>query len=236
MTLNEENVEILLDDLIVRQVNEENENVLEECSNFNDKQCMIRTKTKKKTVTESTRELLREKICSRERRQEKSVLRKLQRCFWDKIKDGPTYVCHYCEQLWYKESVRSIKLCCSSEGAEVNDGQKWGCGTCVKYLKEGNVPLLSRGNNMTMCEVPDELNLHCLEERLVSLRTPFMEIRELPRGGQLSIKGNVVNVPSDVVTTIKTLPVRIEDSQIIPVKFKRKLSYSYVSSVLITCN
>ena len=48
MTLNEENVEILLDDLIVRQVNEEIENVLKECSNFNDKQCMIRIKTKKK--------------------------------------------------------------------------------------------------------------------------------------------------------------------------------------------
>ena len=68
------------------------------------------------------------------------------------------------------------------------------------------------------------MKLHRLEERLVTLRTPFMQLRELPRGGQFSIKGNVVNVPSDVVTTIKTLPMRLEESQIIPVKFKRKVS------------
>ena len=30
------------------------------------------------------------------------------------------------------------------------------------------------------------------------LNVPFMQIRELPRCGQLSIHGNVVNVPADV--------------------------------------
>ena len=42
---------------------------------------------------------------------------------------------------------------------------------------------------------PPELNLHQLEERLIALRIPFMQIRELPRGGQYSLKGNVINVP-----------------------------------------
>ena len=35
---------------------------------------------------------------------------------------------------------------------------------------------------------PQELNLHQLEERLIALRIPFMQIRELPRGGQYSLR------------------------------------------------
>ena len=45
-----------------------------------------------------------------------------------------------------------------------------------------------------------------LEERLISPRSPFMPIAELPRGGRLSIRGNVVNVSSDVNSTVHTLP------------------------------
>ena len=49
---------------------------------------------------------------------------------------------------------------------------------------------------------PNVLSFTSLEERLLSPRTPFMQIRELPRGGQLSIHGNIVNVPSDVNSTV----------------------------------
>ena len=183
-------------------------------------------------ASDSTKKMLREQIRKRQfRKEEESPIRELQHRFWNKIMEGPTYVCFYCEQLWYKESVRWVSLVRFSgntsncEQEEDIDKEGWGCRTCVKYIKEGRVPLLSRDNNMKMHEVPQELKLHRLEERLVALRTPFMQLRELPRGGQFSIKGNVVNVPSDVVTTIKTLPMRLEESQIIPVKFKRKLSY-----------
>lgn len=51
---------------------------------------------------------------------------------------------------------------------------------------------------MSFPKKPAVLDLTPLEERLVSPRIPFMQIRELPRGGQLLIHGNVVNVPSDV--------------------------------------
>ena len=72
---------------------------------------------------------------------------------------------------------------------------------------------------------PDELNLTSLEERLISPRIPFMQIRELPRGGQLSIHGNIVNVPSDVNLTVHCLPRPIGESQTIPIKLKRRLGY-----------
>ena len=45
---------------------------------------------------------------------------------------------------------------------------------------------------------PPELNLHQLEEKLQALRSPFMQITELSRGGQYSLKGNVINVPVDI--------------------------------------
>ena len=54
---------------------------------------------------------------------------------------------------------------------------------------------------------PECLNLRPLEKWLISQRIPFMQIRtEFPRGGQLSIHGNVVNVPVDVNPVVNTLP------------------------------
>ena len=53
-----------------------------------------------------------------------------------------------------------------------------------------------------------------------------MQLRELPRGGQYSLKGNVVNVPVDVSPTVHALPRNISETQTIPIKLKRKLSYT----------
>ena len=54
-----------------------------------------------------------------------------------------------------------------------------------------------------------------------------MQIRELhvPRGGQLSIHGHIVNVPSDVNSTVHCLPRPRSKSQTIPIKLKRRLGY-----------
>ena len=61
------------------------------------------------------------------------------------------------------------------------------------------LPDCSKGNKMGFPVKPQLcLNLTPLEERLICPRIPFMQIHELPRGGQLSIHGNVVNVRADV--------------------------------------
>ena len=54
-----------------------------------------------------------------------------------------------------------------------------------------------------------------------------MQIRELPRGGQLTIHGNIVNVHGDVNSTVQTLPRPISGTQTIPIKLKRRLSYKH---------
>ena len=61
----------------------------------------------------------------------------------------------------------------------------------------------------------------------MSLRIPFMQLREFPRGGQVCIHGNVVNVPADVISVVSVLSRPISESQTIPIKLKRRLRYKH---------
>ena len=84
---------------------------------------------------------------------------------------------------------------------------------------------------MRFPEKHKELELYPLEESLLSLRIPFMQIHQLPRGGQFSIKGNVVNVPVDIQPTINSLPRNIDKSGTIAVNLKKKMQCKKVISV-----
>ena len=127
------------------------------------------------------------------------------------ISVGPEYTCACCDQLWYRSSVTecnaSLYQSCSKEilnlcltGLKSIDNSEWMCGTCHSNLKAGKLPSCAKANKMNFPEKPDVLkDLTPLEERrLILPRIPFMQLRELPSGGQLSIHGNVVNVPADV--------------------------------------
>ena len=159
--------------------------------------------------------------------------------FHQNISVGPEYICTCCDQLWYKSSVTkcnaSLYQPCSREildlcltGLKSIDDTKWICGTCHSNLKAGKLPTCAKANKMSFPEKPDVLkDLTPLEERLISPRIPFMQVRELPSGGQLSIHGNVVNVPADVNSTVSVLPRPINESQTIPIKLKRRLGYKH---------
>ena len=159
--------------------------------------------------------------------------------FHKNISVGPEYICTCCDQLWYKSSVTqcnaSLYESCSREiltlcltGLKSVDNTEWICSTCHSNLKAGKLPTCAKANKMTFPEKPDVLkDLTLLEERLISPRIPFMQVRELPRGGQLSIHGNVVNVPADVNSTVSVLPRPINESQTIPIKLKRRLGYKH---------
>ena len=72
---------------------------------------------------------------------------------------------------------------------------------------------------------PECLNFTPLEERLKSLCIPLMQIIcVFPRGRQLSIHGNAVNVPADVNSVVNTLLKPINESQTIAIKLKSELS------------
>ena len=159
--------------------------------------------------------------------------------FHKNIGVGPEHICTCCDQLWYRSSVTecnpSLYKSCSNEilnlcltGVKSIGNTEWICGTCHSNLKAGKLPSCAKANKMIFPEKPDVLkDLTPLEERLISPRIPFMQVRELPSGGQLSIHGNVVNVPADVNSTVSVLPRPINESQTIPIKLKRRLGYKH---------
>ena len=156
--------------------------------------------------------------------------------FHSDISFGPIYVCSCCHQTWFRKSVSMLKnthipaeskrLHCTEFTSVGNE--EWICHTCLSALRDSKLPKLSVANGMKWPDKPPELNLHQLEERLIALRIPFMQIRELPRGGQYSLKGNVINVPVDIQPTINSLPRPMDENFTVAIQLKKKLSYKKV--------
>ena len=156
--------------------------------------------------------------------------------FHSDISIGPLYVCSCCHQTWFRKSVSklmNVHISAESKQRHCTDfisvnNEEWICHTCLSALRDGKIPKLSVTNGMKWPIKPPELNLHQLEERLIALRIPFMQIRELPRGGQYSLKGNVINVPVDIQPTINCLPRPMDDNFTVAIQLKKKLSYKTV--------
>ncbi len=149
------------------------------------------------------------------------------------IQNGPNVVCTCCLQLWFPDNCKPLEKLTFPNLEKVNEcktgicfeGKEWLCSTCTRHLKENRIPPISNANGVKFHPVPDELKLVQMEERCIALRQPFFQIRELPSGGQKSIKGNVVNVPMDVTKTINQLPRNLNETETIGIKFKKKVSY-----------
>ena len=162
-----------------------------------------------------------------------STVEKCIELFRSSTSTGPIYVCSCCHQTWFSESmtkVESLKSNVSFQpgiltGMKSVQDKEWICRTCLSNIKKNKVPKLSVLNGMKWPNKPAQLNLHPLEERLISLRIPFMQIRELPRGRQYCVKGNVINVPVEIQPTVNALPRQMDENFTIPVKLKKKLSY-----------
>ena len=144
-----------------------------------------------------------------------------------------SYVCSCCHQTWFKQSVKEINSLNKTESLDLSllkqcltgytsvANYEWICNTCLFNIRQGKIPKLSYINGMKFPQKRPELDLNNLEERLISLRIPFMQIRALNSGGQFSLKGSVVNVPAEIEPTIRALPRLLNESETIPVKLKR---------------
>lgn len=88
------------------------------------------------------------------------------------------------------------------------------------------MPLQAKANGLRLSQVPAELsNLNALELRLICVRLPFMKMVALPSGKQRSIHGPAVNVPSKVNTICDVLPRLPSQTDLVPLKLKRNVSY-----------
>ena len=150
---------------------------------------------------------------------------------------GPNFVCSCCTQTFFRHSVHVVTSLRETEtylsasqfltGFISVEEKEWICINCLSAIKKGRMPKFWIHNGLMFPDRPKELELSNLEERLVSPRLPFMQLRELPRGGQISLKGNIVNVPADVNKTIRLLPRTIGECDTIMLKLKRRLSYKH---------
>ena len=89
------------------------------------------------------------------------------------------------------------------------------------------VPKIALCRGLTFPDIPPELSgLTVIEQRLVSPRHEFMNIRSLGRERQHGLHGMVVNVPIDIDKTVNQLPRTFLQSQTIQLQLFRKLSFS----------
>ena len=105
-------------------------------------------------------------------------------------------------------------------------GSEWVCKTCDRALKHVVMPLQAKANGLQLPDIPTELSgLNALELRRICLHLPFMKMVALPCGKQRSIHGPAVNVPSKVDSICNILPRLPSQSELVPLKLKRKLAY-----------
>lgn len=144
--------------------------------------------------------------------------------------------CGVCDRLWFSNSLVTISSI-KNDQARANaiavlqrefpasSGEYKICYSCKDSLVAGKVPPMSVSYGYTYPPKPDHLPpLNLVEERLIAPRLPFMSIRRLTHGnGQYGIKGQVVNVPINVPTTVQCLPRNIPDDVAIDVHLKRRL-------------
>ena len=153
------------------------------------------------------------------------------------ISNGPVYVCTICLQTWFRRSVLNIELIKVSSQAEEEklnqcrkhyvsvENKEWICRTCRDSIRNGTIPKLSVENKMGFPHKPAELNLNGMEERLTCPRLTLFQMRDLPCGGQKSVRGNSVNLPIDIAPTVDMLPRTLDNTETIAINFKRRMCY-----------
>ena len=153
--------------------------------------------------------------------------------FHKTVAQGPIYVCSCCDQLWYRHSVISTATLRDSNHDSIKylsgktsvNNVEWICKTCHSHLIKNKIPPCAVVNGMVFPEKPSFFDLNELECRLLAPRIAFQKLMQAPRGKQLKIHGNIVNVPADVSTTINQLPRLPSNTGTIKVNLKRKLKY-----------
>ena len=158
-------------------------------------------------------------------------LSKASQAFISATNEGPDYVCICCNRLMYRKTAQEYEATKYSNAPEEfvvpeSHHKRWICKTCHNVLKRGTLPAQAKANNLELDDIPVDLSdLNPLEVRLISLRIPFMKMVALPCGKQRAIHGPAVNVPTDLTPVCTLLPRLPSQTQMVPMKLKRKLCY-----------
>ena len=203
------------------------------------KKCMASVRASE-TCEQTLQGQERNRKCMASTRERSVTLEAALSTFQSEVKLGPNFVWTCCHRMMHKKSV----VLCNRDkytkvGADVLNnvlsadlkyiscnGNIWICKTCDRSLKRGSMPVQAKANGLQLSEIPAELSdLNALELRLICLRLPFMKMVALPSGKQRSIHGPAVNVPAKVDTICNVLPRLPSQTELVPLKLKRKLAY-----------
>ena len=93
-------------------------------------------------------------------------------------------------------------------------------------MKEGRLPKIALCHGLAFPELPSQLlGLTTIEQRLVSPKHEFMDIRSMCREGQQGLQGMVVNVLIDSEKTDDQLPGTFWQSETIQLQLFWKMSF-----------
>ena len=167
----------------------------------------------------------------------KRVIRKhgstLEECkvkFSQSTSNGPVFACTCCQMLFFRIRVVELAKTRNLDMSEVEkyrnklisiDGKEYICSSCRDCIKKGKAPKFA---GVSFPKKPPVLDLNKLEERCVSSRIPFMTIYDAKSGRQKRLRGSVANVPIDIKPLVNSLPRTLDESQVVPLKLKRKMT------------
>ena len=104
-----------------------------------------------------------------ENRKYGSNMTELLKIFNESIAEGLVYVCTCCQQIWFKHSVLNV-----DEIILKTDNERTTFSTCRTQYLSVSIPKLSIENKMGFPELPPQLKLYSMEERLIVPRIVFM--------------------------------------------------------------
>ncbi len=159
----------------------------------------------------------------------------LQKEFEEKKKAAPSFVCSCCGQLGYEQSITKITPISKVSSSQISKDLAANvytvqqnphrlCQTCYNGVRNGKVPRLALSNGFAFPTQPKVLkDLTSLEERLVALRIPFMNIRLVGTEKQSTLKGCVVNIENDLDVVAHVLPRQFQETSVVQVKLMRRM-------------
>ena len=90
---------------------------------------------------------------------------------------------------------------------------EWICKRCHGSIHRNTIPKLSINIKRGLPKQPAEFQLQPLEEQLILLCIPLIQVSGFPAGGQNQACSNIINVPIHIATTINTLPRKFTHKQ-----------------------
>jgi exonuclease III len=155
-----------------------------------------------------------------------------QETYLKKLQDTPKNTCAICEQLHFSHNIRCFTEDLQEEyliltTTKKRFSSKKICLPCKRAIENGKLPKFATPEQIRRnMPLPMVKELSELEERLVSLRIAFAQIRQWGyKRSQMGLTGSIINVPVHMDVVQKALPQFMDETLTIAVALKRRLHY-----------